>query len=167
MTTSKEVTMEMYDRIKNVQEKIVKLKSIIASDTIINPKYRDNNQPKYKKNSSGGNSHKEDEVKDHIIYRELDSIRVKGKTEPVMVYEVMARTNDGISEAIQNSIDFFQHGLQFYKEQKWDEAITRFKQTLELVPDDPPSKIYIERCEAFKDNPPGEDWDGVYTMTTK
>ena len=108
-----------------------------------------------------------DEVKDHIIYRELDSIRVKGKTEPVKVFEVLARKNDGISEDCRNSIDFFQHGLQFYKEQKWDEAITRFRQTLELVPDDPPSKIYIERCEVFKENSPGEDWDGVYTMTTK
>ena len=108
-----------------------------------------------------------DEVDEHIISRELDSIRVKGKTEPVIVYEIIGRKDDGIPENRQKAIDLFLQGFQSYKKQEWDEAISQFKQALEHNPDDPPSKIYIERCEAFKVSPPPEDWDGVYTMTTK
>ena len=61
----------------------------------------------------------------------------------------------------------YNDGLQLYKSRKWQEALDKFKKALEIKPNDGPSKLYIERCEHFLENPPGDDWDGVFTMTTK
>jgi adenylate cyclase len=65
--------------------------------------------------------------------------------------------------------EHFEAGSKLYLAQKWDEAVAEFKKALEANPEDGPSKIYIDRCEEFKTNPPeqGAAWDGVYTMTTK
>ncbi|MBW7858326.1 MAG: tetratricopeptide repeat protein, partial [Leptonema sp. (in: Bacteria)] len=57
--------------------------------------------------------------------------------------------------------------LSLYKQRKWDEAIVGFEKALELRPNDGPSKLYLERSMTYKKNPPGDDWDGVFVMTTK
>ena len=70
----------------------------------------------------------------------------------------------------------FTKGLDCYKKQEWDEAIAHFEISVELeherFPDQKgvkpnPSQIYIDRSNAFKENPPGADWDGVFTLTSK
>lgn len=106
-------------------------------------------------------------VKDDIITRELDLIRVKGKEKGVKVFEVIARTSVGITATKKKSLENYNLGIAAYRQQRWDEAIVYFKSALNSVPDDETSKIYIERCEEFKKNPPPENWDGVFTMTTK
>ena len=72
-----------------------------------------------------------------------------------------------ISAEKQQVLELYNQGLQNYKLQKWDEAIGFFQKALDIMPDDGPSKLYKERCLEFKANPPGDDWDGVYTMKTK
>lgn len=106
-------------------------------------------------------------VKDDIITRELDLIRVKGKEKPVKVFEVLARTSTGISSTMKKVIDSYNQGLAAYRQQRWDEAILYFKAALHAKADDGPSEVYLERCEQFKQNPPEAGWDGVFTMTTK
>lgn len=106
-------------------------------------------------------------VKDHIIARELDLIRVKGKEKPVKVYNVMARKSIGISSTMKKVLESYEQGLLAYRQQRWDEAIVYFKTALHHKPDDGPSLEYLRRCETFKQNPPPENWDGVYTMTHK
>ena len=106
-------------------------------------------------------------VKDDIITRELDLIRVKGKEKGVKVFEVIARTSVGITATKKKSLENYNLGLAAYRQQRWDEAIVYFKSALNSVPDDETSKVYIERCEEFKKSPPPENWDGVFTMTTK
>ncbi len=64
-------------------------------------------------------------------------------------------------------IDEYNKGLDLYKQRKFKEAIKFFENALEIVPDDGPSQLYIERCKNFIQNPPDDDWDGVYTFTTK
>ncbi len=108
-----------------------------------------------------------DLVKEHIIARELDLIRVKGKAKPVKVYNVMARKSTGISGNMKKVLESYEQGLIAYRQQRWDEAIIYFKTALRSKADDGPSKVYLERCEAFKLNPPPADWDGVFTMTHK
>ena len=108
-----------------------------------------------------------EQAKEAIAARFLDSIRVKGRDEPVKVYEVMGRLDKEVPENITNCIKSFGDGINFYLEQKWDDAIESFNVALKNIPDDGPSKIYIERCENYKVSPPPEDWDGVFTMTTK
>jgi len=61
----------------------------------------------------------------------------------------------------------YNEGLALYKQRKWTEARTCFQAALDAKPDDGPSKLYVERCDHFLENPPPEDWDGVFTMTTK
>ena len=104
---------------------------------------------------------------DLIYTRQLDLLRVKGKTEPVKVYELLGTKEKGISSEMQGMIEHFQLGFDNYLKQNWDEAILQFNQSLKLKWNDGPSKRYVQRCELFKNNSPGDDWDGIWTMTTK
>ena len=113
--------------------------------------------------------------KDLFDFRELDTIRVVGKSEPVTTYDLLGEKGK-TSEVCLKLAEHFHLGLAQYKTQKWDEAIACFQKSLECehqrFPElagkkTNPSKIYIERCEEFKKNPPGADWDGVYTLTEK
>ena len=70
------------------------------------------------------------------------------------------------SETLQ-LVEYYNKGLAKYKECEWGNAISFFKQALEINPQDGPSKLYVERCEYFIANPPPADWDGVFTMTSK
>ena len=62
---------------------------------------------------------------------------------------------------------FYQNGTELYLQQSWDKAIENFKKVIELVPEDQPSRIYIERCTQFKVVPPPEKWDGRFILKTK
>jgi len=105
-------------------------------------------------------------AKDDIHVRELDSVRVKGKREPVRIFELLGKGKP--SEEAAKLIEVFEHGIQSYKRQEWEQAINLFNNVRgELKPNDFASTMYIKRCETMRENPPGEGWDGVYTMTTK
>ncbi len=106
-------------------------------------------------------------VKDIVITRELDILRVKGKAKGVQVFEVIARTSTGISSNMKKVLENYNQGLAAYRQQRWDEALVYFKAALHIKADDGPSLTYLERCEAYKQVPPPENWDGVYEMTTK
>jgi adenylate cyclase len=112
---------------------------------------------------------------DEFLIRELDVIRVVGKSEPVTVYEIMCFRAKADENLLQLQTLFAQ-GREAYKIQKWDEAIGFFKQSLEceyirfpeLKGKKPnPSEIYLERCEEFKKLPPPPDWDGVSSLNEK
>ncbi len=100
-----------------------------------------------------------------LTCRELDLVRVKGKSEPVKIYELI-----GESDIPQNMVDLigqFTRGLKEYKKQEWDKAARYFSNALKILPTDAPSQLYSQRCETLKANPPGDNWGGVFTMTTK
>jgi len=106
-------------------------------------------------------------ARDSIIARPLDLLRVKGKTEPVKVYELIATTEVGVPEEVNKLIDLFQKGFDSYLQQNWEYATNYFQQALTINRKDGPSRRYMQRCEIFKNSPPGEEWDGVYTLTSK
>lgn len=64
-------------------------------------------------------------------------------------------------------LKFYNKGLEYYRNRMFTEAKEQFKKCLELIPEDGPSQIYIERCEVFIKTPPPPDWDGVFVMTNK
>ncbi|MCP4755985.1 MAG: adenylate/guanylate cyclase domain-containing protein [Proteobacteria bacterium] len=101
-----------------------------------------------------------------IEVRELDMIRVVGKNEPVRVYEVLGRKGDVPPEELK-AYRFFEKGLAFYRQQKWDEARKYFAHTNKLLKSDGASQIFFDRCQMFKTKPPGKKWDGVFQMATK
>jgi len=104
---------------------------------------------------------------DNFVTRELDLIRVKGKTEGVLVHEILARKETPLDDKKRRMIELYNDGLLAYKEWRWDDGAELFEKALEIDPDDGPSALYLQRCNEFRENPPAEDWDGIFTMRTK
>lgn len=105
-------------------------------------------------------------AKDAVIGRELDLIVVKGVTQPVRVYEIVGKRGEVPEERLKG-IQYFEKGLELYRKQQWDEAAKYFSATFKFIPDDPPSKVFIERCKEFKAGPPVKDWNGAYEAHEK
>ena len=110
-------------------------------------------------------------IKDEFVWRDLDFARVMGKTEPVKVYELIAK-NGQIPPQYEKLLPAYHEALELYRNQKWRKAIKAFKAADELEDMFPgrktnPSRAYITRCEYWKSNSPGKDWDGVWTLTKK
>lgn len=99
--------------------------------------------------------------------REIDRVVVKGKSEPVGVYEVLDYHNDETFPNLMEVVNNFKNGLTRYRACNWEKAIGAFKEALKLHQNDKLSQIYIERCEFLKKNPPGDGWNGVWVMTSK
>jgi adenylate cyclase len=106
-------------------------------------------------------------VKDKIIARELDFLRVQGKTRPVRVYELLARRHDGIDQNPAKAFAHFARGLEHYRLQEWQQAIAEFRKVLDLKPQDGPALEFLRRCDIFMQAPRPADWDGVFEMRTK
>jgi adenylate cyclase len=106
-----------------------------------------------------------DRVKNEFVCMELDSVRVKGKSQPVKIYNLVGYKDlPDIQEAVVNE---FNQALTLYKKRKWDEAIHIFENITVMDPNLYAAQAYIERCLDLKKKPPPADWDGVYEMTTK
>lgn len=104
-------------------------------------------------------------VKDHYVFREIDRIRVKGKTLPVTIYELL---DWGRNESLYTQqIVRFSEALTAYRRQQWEEAIDLFKKIKAKFPDDGPAETFIHRSLELMEAPPEPDWDGVYAMKTK
>ena len=103
---------------------------------------------------------------DAIETRELDSIRVVGKSEPVRIYELLGRKGE-VEGKILETRDRFEKGLAAYRNRDWEQARTCFEACRTLVPDDAPSQVFLERLTSLRENPPGLDWDGVWQFTHK
>jgi adenylate cyclase len=104
-------------------------------------------------------------VKDELLCRELDAVRVKGKKLPIRIFELLGDKKDAAQW--QEFVDRFETGLAKYRTGLWDEAIAAFRGVLDVKPADFPAKLYIDRCESLKEHPPVGEWDGVFTMTKK
>ena len=105
-------------------------------------------------------------AKEAIEARELDLIRVMGIKTPVRVYELVDRKGE-LDENRTKGHAYFAKGLELYRGQEWDEALKYFAAVNKFIPEDPPSKIFLKRCQEFKAAPPGQEWDGVFTATEK
>jgi len=108
-----------------------------------------------------------EQVKDRIFTRRIDVVRVKGKSQPVTLYQIICpkgKENAKHAEFVSR----YEQGLAAYLERSWDTAIAHFKAAQHaLNTSDRSSRLLTERCLIYKANPPNTDWDGVYTRTTK
>jgi adenylate cyclase len=100
------------------------------------------------------------------LYRELDRVRVKGKDQPVVIYEPIGLREE-VDDHIVAEIAEYDKALQHYRQQCWDAAAKQFTQSCQTYPDCQLYKLYAERVRYFIENPPADNWDGVYTFTTK
>ncbi len=108
-----------------------------------------------------------DVVKNDVVARELDNIRVKGKEKPTRVYELIGLQED--EEAVKKieELNFYLKGLKKYQNADFAEAEKLFIKSSDLCPDDGPSKLYIERCQYYIENPPDKEWNRVFIMKSK
>jgi adenylate cyclase len=106
-------------------------------------------------------------LKSRPILRRLDRIQVKGKSRPTLAYESLDHYDP---ERVPNPaalINAYEAGLDCYGRRDWVDAIGHFGRALELAPSDRPSRIFIDRCRYYSENPPPEDWNGVWIMEDK
>lgn len=101
-----------------------------------------------------------------IEAREVDLMRVKGKHEPVVVYELLARKG-ALPSHKQLVVGTYLEGLRAYKNRDFKLAVTKFEAALQLDPKDGPTRVYLARAQEFLANPPAADWDGVYELKSK
>jgi adenylate cyclase len=104
-------------------------------------------------------------VSSQFVCRELDKIRVKGKTLPVNIYELMdVEDNRSLHQPL---LEAFDRAMQEYRKQNWEQASELFAQVLSRFPEDGPTQVFLERAVEFSENAPEGEWDGVYVMKTK
>lgn len=105
-------------------------------------------------------------AKNDVEVREIDLLRVKGKKDPVVVFELLARKGQ-VEEKKRPVIEMYLEGLVAYKQRDFATACARFSEAVTLDPSDGPSRVYLERATTYCQTPPPADWDGVYEMTSK
>lgn len=72
-----------------------------------------------------------------------------------------------IRPEMKQLLEYYNKGLQFYKDADFTKALENFEEALKCIPDDGPTLMYIKRCKEYILDPPPADWDGVYIMKTK
>src|SRR5258705_3773597 len=104
-------------------------------------------------------------VADHFVCCVLDRIRVKGKLQPVTIYELLDRVEN--HQKYDALLIPFVQAMEAYQEQNWSEAILQFGTLLGKFPDDGPTQIFLDRALEFRENAPEPGWDGVHVMKSK
>lgn len=103
---------------------------------------------------------------DHIDARELDRIVVVGKSEPITIYQLVARKHQTTGLTADLMVQF-DKARQLYLARDFEAAKAAFRLCTSIDPDDQPSKTFEARCEMYLKNPPPADWDGVFVLTEK
>jgi len=106
------------------------------------------------------------QAKDRVTVRRLDYLAVKGKKEPVKVYQLVCEKGKEPPDW-SDLVTMYDKAYDLHLERKWDEAIGIFENILARWPEDGPSKTYLSRCQEYKVTPPPDPWDGSYHLTHK
>jgi adenylate cyclase len=101
-----------------------------------------------------------------FAYRELDLVRVKGKNEPVAIFEPVVLEKD-LAPADRAELERWNQALAAVRAQHWDEAEAILAELTALAPGRGLYSLYTERVSYYRSHPPGAAWDGVTTFETK
>lgn len=101
-----------------------------------------------------------------IVFRELDRVRVKGRNEPVAIFEPLGRQGK-LDPAMLEEQEAFGHVYSHYLAREWDESVEHLHDLLKMKPEAKLFRLYLERIEHYRQQPPPPEWDGVFTHTTK
>jgi adenylate cyclase len=105
------------------------------------------------------------EVESEFTCREVDWVRVKGKLQPIKIFELISE--GAASKDKQDLLTIYNEGYQLYREGRFNESLDAFKRALAIDANDPVSQLYMERCQEYIAEAPPQDWDGVFVMKTK
>jgi adenylate cyclase len=103
---------------------------------------------------------------DGFLTRELGKFRLKGKVQPIVIYELMGLLEES-DEKKRKSCATYAEAMDAFRGQMWDEATMKFKEVTENLGEDGPSQFYIKLCESYSEQPPEEPWEGVVRMDKK
>ncbi|MFI5336154.1 MAG: CHASE2 domain-containing protein [Opitutales bacterium] len=112
---------------------------------------------------------------DRIVFRFLDRIVVKGRSLPVGVHEIVGLRAE-LAAPVQECLGVHAQAIERYLAQDWDEAMRLFQQSARLEANQPnkalglesnPSLVMLDRCQYWKEHPPGPGWNGAFTMKDK
>ena len=106
-------------------------------------------------------------VRQHAPAREIDLIRVRGRTMPVAIYEAIGHHTAESFPNRDTVLGAFDAGIRHYRRRDWFGAERHFREALAGNPGDAPTKVYLERCQYYRQHPPPDDWDGVWAMQGK
>ncbi|MFZ2086930.1 MAG: adenylate/guanylate cyclase domain-containing protein, partial [Desulfobaccales bacterium] len=98
-------------------------------------------------------------VRDHLVVRELDLIRVKGQDQALTIYELVGPYP---REGLPPWLASFEVGLEAYRRRQWDKASRAFSDVLVFKPGDRPAQVFLSRCRLFAEAPPPPDWQGIF-----
>ena len=101
-----------------------------------------------------------------MVFRELDKVRVKGKDEPVTMFEPLGMVGEVPAEVL-DQLTLWKHALRLYRAQDWEQAELQLFNLSRLAPEARLYQLYLERVALLRKSPPGTDWDGVTTFETK
>jgi class 3 adenylate cyclase/CHASE2 domain-containing sensor protein len=104
-------------------------------------------------------------IEKDFVCREVDWVKVKGKTKPVRIFELIAEGRP--DETQEQFLKHYGDAFRLYHEQKFADSMENFKLALVVKGDDALSQKYVERCQEYLNEPPDPEWDGVHTMKTK
>lgn len=99
--------------------------------------------------------------------REIDLVVVKGKTQPVAIYEILDYHNDETYPRVSDALGRFRDALAKYRRRQFGPARTLFEEVLAINPEDKAAQMYAERCDLLSGTPPPDDWVGVWLMESK
>lgn len=100
------------------------------------------------------------------LARDCGLFRLKGKTTPIQLYELQCRLEDS-DENQRDACTIFAEGLAAFQEGAWDDARGKFQRVTDILGEDGPSRFYLDLSETYRENPPGQPWDGVVRMEKK
>ncbi|MGB5328393.1 MAG: adenylate/guanylate cyclase domain-containing protein, partial [Gammaproteobacteria bacterium] len=101
-----------------------------------------------------------------FVFRELDLVRVKGKNEPVAIFEPIGHKND-LDKEVTSELTAYKQALRNFRAQSLDKAEVDFFNLNRDYPDRFLYQVYLDRIAFYRKEPPGDDWDGVFTHTSK
>jgi adenylate cyclase len=99
--------------------------------------------------------------------REIDLVVVKGKTQPVAIYEILDYHTDESYPRISDALGHFRDALAKYRARGFADAKALFHKVLEINPADKAAQLYVQRCAQLIETPPSADWAGVWVMDAK
>ncbi len=99
--------------------------------------------------------------------REIDLVVVKGKTQPVGVYEILDHHTEETYPHLIDAMGYFRDGLNKYRSRAFGPARALFEKVQALNPHDKAAKLYLERCRTLLETPPPAEWCGVWVMEEK
>jgi adenylate cyclase len=104
-----------------------------------------------------------------FLLRELGQFQLKGKINPVSIYELISRLEDS-NEQQRTKCAMFSKTLDPFKRGAWgeaEEAIKKYQESIRSLGEDGPSHFFLNLCKKYEKSPPGESWNGVVSMEEK